>query len=70
MDYEELPEHPKQKQFDLIFGLIFFVVGFFHVIEMYRGVAYSKLKIIMNVFMLVLGVFKLYAYLKTRTVKN
>lgn len=70
MDYKELPPHPKQRKFDLIFGLIFLSLGGFRMFEIYRGVVYSKFKMILGVFMLVLGVFKIYAYLKTKPVQN
>jgi len=70
MDCNEAPEHPKQRQYDLIFGLIFLAFGVYQMVELYIGVPYSKIKTIMGVFMLVLGIFKLYAYIRTRTIKN
>ena len=70
MDYKEVPQHPKQRQFDLTFGLLFLVFGSFRMFELYRGVYYSKIKIIIGVFMCVLGVFKIYAYFKTKAIKN
>jgi|GEM_PF-3158874 len=70
MDYKEMPRHPKQRLFDLIFGLLFLILGGFRMFELYRGVPYSKIKIIIGVFMFVLGVFKIYAFLKTKIIKN
>jgi len=70
MDYNEIPQHPSQRKFDLVFGLLFLALGGFRMFELYRGVAFSKFKIMMGVFMVVLGVFKLYAYLKTKALRN
>lgn len=70
MDYNEVPQHPKQRTFDLVFGLLFLVLGSYRMFQLYSGVAFSKFKIIFGVFMLVLGVFKLYAYIKTSSITN
>lgn len=70
MDYKELPRHPKQRRFDLIFGILFVISGSYRMFQLYNGVAFSKFKIIFGVFMLVLGVFKLYAFFKTSSIFN
>lgn len=70
MDYNELPQHPKQRKYDLIFGILFLTLGAYRMFQLYSGVSYSKFKIIFGVFMLVLGVFKLYAYFKTSSVTS
>lgn len=70
MEYNNIPQHPKQRNYDLIFGLIFLALGSYRMFQLYSGVAFSKFKIIIGVFMLVLGVFKLYAYFKTKSIAN
>lgn len=70
MNFKEMPQHPKQRTYDLIFGLIFLGLGLYRMYQLYNGVVYSKFKIILGAFMLVLGVFKLYAYFKTTSVTN
>ena len=70
MDYKNIPQHPKQRNYDLIFGLVFLALGSYRMFQLYSGVAFSKFKIIIGVFMLVLGVFKLYAYFKTKSIAN
>ncbi len=70
MGYKNIPQHPKQRNYDLIFGLVFLALGSYRMFQLYSGVAFSKFKIIIGVFMLVLGVFKLYAYFKTKSIAN
>ncbi len=70
MDYNNIPDHPRQRKYDLIFGLIFIALGAYRMFQLYSGIVFSKFKIIIGVFMLVLGVFKLYAYLKTKSIAN
>lgn len=57
---------PLHRSSDLLWGVLFIGLGLFRFYQIISGTQMSKLKIFMAVAVTVWGVFKIYAYFKTR----
>ncbi len=62
----ETPQTSPHRSSDLIWGLLFIVLGGFRFYQILSGTAMPKWRIAMAVAIIVWGVFKIYTYFKTR----
>lgn len=66
MENNQISNTTTARNFEFIFGLILLALGSYRMYQLYIGIPFSKWRIWFAVFTLVLGVFKLYTFFKTK----
>ena len=63
---DENIQNSSHRTSDLIFGIIFICLGSYRFYQLYLGEAMAKIRIFIGAAIFIWGVFKLYAYFKTK----